>query len=81
MFRRRDIVAVPDGRAGLVARVSAFKGTITVQFGADGPFEKFRAKDLRFTRSEELEASGGTDFYRLNYGAKSNSDALERARL
>ena len=69
MFRHRDIVAVPDGRVGLVARVSAFKGTITVQFGAGGPFEKFRAKDLCFAQSEELEASGGTDFYKLKYGA------------
>ena len=70
MFRRKDIVFVPDGRAGLVARVSAFKGTITVQFDT-GQVEKFRAKDLRFTQSEELEASGGTDFYKLDYGGKS----------
>ena len=69
MFRHKDIVAVPDGRAGLVARVSAFKGTITVRFG-DESVEKFRAKDLRFAQSEELEAISGTDFYKVNYGGK-----------
>lgn len=67
MFRCYDIVNTPDGRTGLVNRVSPFKGRIIVQFGSDGPFEKFRAKDLRFAQSEFLESCGGVDFYKTKY--------------
>ena len=68
MFRHFDIVAVPDGRHGLVTRVSAHKGTVTVQFGSDGPFEKFWAPDLRFVQDEFLESCGGADFYKIEHG-------------
>lgn len=39
-------VRVPDGRKGLLAELSAKKAI--VQFGADGPFEKFWWRQLRF---------------------------------
>ena len=64
MFRKFDIVGVPDGRSGLVDQTYQPKKGVVVRFGPDGPVEVFQRKLIRFVSNEDLQRSGGVDFYR-----------------
>ncbi len=63
MFKKYDIVKLPDGRAGIVESMpSPF--SVTVKLGADGPFVTTSVIGLSFTASIELENAGGNNFFK-----------------
>jgi len=64
MFRKFDIVGVPDGRCGMVDQTYQPKKGVVVRFGSGGPVEVFQRKLIRFVSNEDLRRSGGVDFYR-----------------
>lgn len=47
---------VPGGRIGIISHVGSRQ--IEVQFGADGPYEFFKRKDLTLATEEEVKAAG-----------------------
>jgi hypothetical protein len=56
-LRKFDAVVAPDGRIGMIHAVY-HTGQVVVQFGADGPFQSFRAASLRWATRDEVRADG-----------------------
>lgn len=52
-FKQGDIVVVSDGRAGMVRNKHFIGEKLTIQFGADGPFENHHPKSMRWATDKE----------------------------
>jgi hypothetical protein len=61
-FRRLDAVVVPDGQIGMIETIKGEYATI--QFGAAGPFRRFKLTSLRWVTCQEVKDAGmhGTGF-------------------